>query len=512
VPDVDYASSTLDDDALAAAFEAALVSVRSQASPVEPQLIGGRPESSGDLLQRFDPCVPGARVGAAHLASDEQVDRAVAAARGAARGWRATPYRDRVRMLLDARAQVADQLVEISAVVSAETGKTRLEAIGETTEVLDMFTHYCGLMTDNDGYVAELAGGEGVRSYDVLVPYGVFAVISPFNFPVALSAGMAIAALVTGNTIVVKPSDKTPRSTAAIVRALHDHLPPGVVNCIHGGAAAGARLAEGDVDGIAFTGSAEVGWALTEIRGRDGRVRPVLAEMGGQNPAVVSRHADLDAAARGIVRSAFGLSGQKCSACRRVVVEAPVTKELTHKVVELARGLTLGDPLDPAVFLGPVIDDAIGERIDRALEVARRDGRVLTGGRASRDGNFFEPVVVGDLPPGHPLTRDELFAPFVTITAVPDFDAALVEANAVDYGLSAGVFTRDEAEVTRFLDEIQAGVVYVNQDSGATTGAWPGKQSFCGWKASGNAGKGGLGLWYLPGFMKEQSRTIVGQQ
>jgi 1-pyrroline-5-carboxylate dehydrogenase len=161
--------------------------------------------------------------------------------------------------------------------------------------------------------------------------------------------------------------------------------------------------------------------------------------------------------------------------------------------------------------MGPLVDDAVSRRVDRALETAARDGRIVTGGRVEdRPGNFYRPVVVADLPLDHPLTREELFAPLVTVTAVDGFDAALAEANAVRYGLSAGIFTGDEQEKQRFLDEIEAGVVYVNRRSGATTGAWPGVQSFCGWKASGSSGKGGLGPWYLPGFMREQSRTVVG--
>jgi 1-pyrroline-5-carboxylate dehydrogenase len=171
----------------------------------------------------------------------------------------------------------------------------------------------------------------------------------------------------------------------------------------------------------------------------------------------------------------------------------------------------VGDPLDPASNLGPVIDDAIAKRIDDALEIARSEGRVVTGGRlAGRPGNFFAPIVVADLPLGHPLTREELFAPFLTITRVATFADAMDEANAVSYGLSAGVFSADEDELATFVDEIQAGVIYVNRAAGATTGAWPGVQSFCGWKLSGSSGKGGLGNWYLPGFMKEQSRTLVG--
>jgi 1-pyrroline-5-carboxylate dehydrogenase len=278
---------------------------------------------------------------------------------------------------------------------------------------------------------------------------------------------------------------------------------------VHGGPSVGLALAEGSVDGIAFTGSARVGWELAGIKGPSGFPRPVLAEMGGQNPAIVTKNADLDAAAQGIVRSAFGLSGQKCSCCRRVIVDEQIADALIDAVVSRANDLIVGDPIDRETSLGPVIDDAIGRRIDGALDAARHDGTVLTGGRLDRVGNFFQPIVVADLPQGHPLTREELFAPFLAVTRVPGFEEAIAEANAVEYGLSAGIFSQDEVEVERFLDEIEAGVTYVNRSAGATTGAWPGNQSFCGWKLSGSTGKGGLGLWYLPGFMREQNRTIA---
>jgi 1-pyrroline-5-carboxylate dehydrogenase len=284
-----------------------------------------------------------------------------------------------------------------------------------------------------------------------------------------------------------------------------------VLNLVHGGADTGQALAASDIDGIAFTGSAKVGWNLVRQLGQGAWARPVLAEMGGQNPAIVTASADLESAAEGIVRSAFGLSGQKCSACRRVVVDRRVHDALVDRLVRGAEKLVVGDASDVAMSIGPVIDDAIAARVDEALETAVRDGEVRTGGRVpGLSGNFFSPAIVTALPRGHRLTRDELFAPFLTVTAADGFDDAIAEANAVDYGLSAGIFTGEPQERERFLDEIEAGVVYVNRREGATTGAWPGIQSFCGWKASGSSGKGGLGPWYLPGFCREQSRTIGG--
>lgn len=507
---VDYASSSLGNQTLEQEYERQLQTIREQEPPVEACLIGGRRISSGPVFHRCDPCVPDTAVGAAHAATEETVHEAVAAARSQAKAWRRTDYRKRNAMLRAVVEDMAQDLTHLAAIISAETGKTRLEAYGEAQEVLDMIEHYCAQVEQHNGFVAQQKSTATEKNYDLLVPYGSFAVIAPFNFPAALTVGMSVGALVTGNTIVVKPSDKTPRSAAYVTDAFARHLPDGVINVVHGGADVGKWLAAADVDGITFTGSAEVGWDLYNQRGPRGFQRPVLAEMGGQNPAVVTRSADLEAAAAGIVRSAFGLSGQKCSACRRVVVDAAVAKELTQKIIERAEQLRVGDPLRPDSNLGPVIDDSIAARIDEALEAARHDGRVLTGGRVQElPGNYYRPIVVNGLPQDHPLTRDELFAPILTIVTVDSFADALEEANAVDYGLSAGVFSGDPEEVEQFLEEIEAGVLYVNRAAGATTGAWPGVQSFCGWKLSGTSGKGGLGIWYLPGFMREQNHTVV---
>lgn len=509
---IDYAATSLGDEELDTAYETALAAVRAESARPEENLIGGRAERSQRVVERFDPCLPTALAGSAYAATPAQVDAAIDAARSASRAWRRMPFAERNELLRRGNADFAAELTTIAAIISAETGKTRLESYGEAQEVLDMVEHYTALFAANDGYVVEQAPGPGETNLDVLLPYGTFAVISPFNFPVALAVGMSVAALVTGNTVVLKPSDKTPRSTGTMARIFARHLPDGVLNVLHGGADVGAALAAGDVDGIAFTGSAEVGWGLTEVVGPRGLPRPVLAEMGGQNPAIVSAAADVDAAASGIVRSAFGLSGQKCSACRRVVVDEQVADELIDAVVARAGALVVGDPAERATNLGPVIDETIAARIDAALETAGVDGTVLTGGRVDREGHFYAPMVVTDLPIGHELTRAELFAPFLTITRVAGLEAAIAEANAVPYGLSAGIFSRDEAEVERFFDEIEAGVTYANRASGATTGAWPGAQSFAGWKRSGITGKGGLGVHYLQGFMREQSRTIVSTQ
>jgi 1-pyrroline-5-carboxylate dehydrogenase len=493
------------------AFETELARVRASGGPPAPHLLGGSEVAAGDLFERLDPSRTDA-VASRAREGEGVVAEALARARAAAPAWRRLPFAERCELLRGAARLLRERRLEIAAAMSMEIGKVRTESIAEVEEAVDLIEAYCAQMEEHDGYAHEL--GQLVpeeRNRSVLRPYGVFGVISPFNFPVALAAGMSSAALVTGNTVVLKPSEEAPRSGDALGRAYLDAgLPEGVFGLVHGGAETGAALARGDLDGIAFTGSADVGRALGRELAAGRYPRPVLAEMGGKNPAIVTAAADLDKAAEGIARAAFGFSGQKCSACSRAVVSAEVHDALVERLVEQARAYRVGDPSDREAATGPVANAAAAERFEQAVAEARRDGELAAGGELLGGGGWFvAPTVVTGLPRDHRLTREELFLPFLTVTPVRDLDEALAEANAVRYGLTAGVFSEHPAEVERFLDEIEAGVVYVNRRAGATTGAWPGIQSFPGWKSSGLSGKGGLGPYYVQQFMREQSRTVV---
>ncbi len=268
------------------------------------------------------------------------------------------------------------------------------------------------------------------------------------------------------------------------------------------------------IDGIAFTGSFEVGMHLHKRFGSGGKhTKPVLGELGGKNATIVSATADLEAAAEGVMRSAFGLQGQKCSACSRVYVDRSVAERFVDMLVEKSKALVVGDPTQRGVYVGPVIDEDAVKRFENAVQRSKRDGRLVLGGERSTiapldRGNFVTPTIV-ELPLDHALFREELFLPFLAIGVVDSFEAGIREANRSDYGLTAGLFSTDEREIDRFFDEIEAGVVYVNRRVGATTGAWPGVQSFCGWKGSGLTGKGGCGPYYVAQFLREQSRTRV---
>jgi 1-pyrroline-5-carboxylate dehydrogenase len=495
------------------AFETALAEAREREAEPLSHLVGGREVAAGEPFSREDPSRR------EHLASRAHeggglVEEAVEAARAAQQEWRRLPHADRISILRATERLIDERKLELAATVSMEVGKVRTESLAEVEEAIDLIETYCRQVETAQGFetpLGQLSPDE--RNTDVLLPYGVFGVIAPFNFPFALAFGMTAAALAAGNAVVLKPPEEAPASGGAVARLLAEAgVPDGVISLVHGGPATGEALVDAGLDGVAFTGSAEVGREIGRRMSAGPFPRPVLAEMGGKNAAVVGASADLEAAAEGIAKAAFGFSGQKCSACSRAIVVDEAHDELVERLAELARTTSVGDPADPGVATGPVVNAAAVERFERSVETARSDGTLAAGGgRGDEGGWFVEPTVVSGLPLGHPLTRDELFLPFLAVVRVPDFDAALAEANAVPYGLTAGLFSRDEEEVDRFLDEIEAGVVYVNRRAGATTGAWPGIQSFCGWKSSGLTGKGGLGPYYVQQFAREQSRTIVEQ-
>lgn len=506
-----YTSGGLD-SAAHAEFERCLRDARAAPPEPWPHVIGGRLSAEGPVFERADPSHIDRVASRAHAAGPQTVAQAVDAAREARAQWRRTPYRERLERLAAVARAISERHIELAAVMSAETGKSRTEAIVEVQEAIELVETYSEEMERHDGFVAPLASfTPAERGTEILRPYGVFGVIAPFNFPLALTVGMTAAALLAGNTVVVKPSEDAPWTGALLAEALlAGELGPGVFNLLHGGPATGRALVDAPVDGIAFTGSAEVGREIARKLVTGPYARPALTEMGGKNPAIVTASADLDAAAEGLARAAFGLSGQKCSACSRAIVLDGVHEELLERLCAFTATLSVGDPSERDAFLGPVVDARAFQRFRESVDAARRDGQVALGGGLPRpEGWFAEPTVVADLPRGHPLTREELFLPFLTVTRVATLDEAFAEANATDYGLTAGIFSSDQGEIDRFLDEMQAGVLYVNRRAGATTGAWPRTQSFCGWKSSGTTGKGGLGPYYLPQFMREQSRTVV---
>ena len=501
-------------------FDAALARVRAQGLGAEhPMTIGGRPRGGSRWFELRSPIDHDWLLGRFPLGSAQDAADAVAAARAAAPGWAATPWADRIVLLRRAAVLIEQQVFDLAAAVALEVGKNRMESIGEVQETADLISWYCDQMADNAGFDRRLPDdplpGWSSRNRIVLKPHGVWAVIAPFNFPFALAGGPIGAALVAGNTVVFKTASATAWSGRLLMDVFEAAgLPPGVVNLVSGsgGVVGDALMHDPALAGATFTGSHEVGTALLRHFAAGPRPRPLIAEMGGKNAAIVTRHADLDRAATGIVRSAFGLQGQKCSACSRVYVERGVAAALREQLVLRTRAIAVGDPTLLANWMGPVVDAAAVARFRRAVDELAAGGRIDCGGRVLAEGalgrGHFVAPTVASAEPGHRLWRDELFLPLLLVGEVDSLDEAITRANDSDYGLTAG-FYGAQGEIATFLDRIEAGVTYVNRPQGATTGAWPGYQPFGGWKGSGSTGKAIGSFWYLPQYLREQSQTIV---
>jgi 1-pyrroline-5-carboxylate dehydrogenase len=510
---ITYATLRADNEQLHREYEAGLAEAKTQLDGHHRNFVDGKERDGDGELTVHSPIDRDIVLG--HFATGTRQDAkdAIAAARRAQPAWFALGWEKRIEILRKAADLISERQMVYGGLMAIEVGKNRIEALGEVEEAADLIRYYAQTAVDNRFYDHPMdnLGDSAVHTRSILRPHGVFAVISPFNFPMALSCGPTAAAMLAGNTVVLKPASAAPMSAVKLIEAYRDAgVPDGVVNLVMGpGDTVGAELRENPgIDGIVFTGSYEVGMDL--YRTFSARYpKPTIVEMGGKNPAVVARSADLEEAAEGIMRSAFGFGGQKCSANSRVYVEAPVHDELVRLLVEKTEAITVGDPLIRENWLGPIIDQKAVDRHQAAVAEARRDGRVLVGGERLSDrgldrGFYVEPTVVGHLPKDH-----RLFAPFTAVAAVDSFDEAIQLANDSDYGLTAGVYSEDQGEIQRFLDEVQAGVVYVNRRAGATTGAWPGVQAFGGWKGSGSTGKAGLSMYYVAQFLREQSHTVV---
>ncbi len=514
---VTYTSTTGDLEEFHRLFDGALEDVRRQAGGSHPFYIAGRAvESQSEPLIDRSPIDRAMILGRFAAATPAHVEAAVASSRRTQPQWARRPWTERLEILRRAAAIIRERKYALAALMSLEVGKSRLEAMGDAEESADLIDYYCQQVEDADGFMRNMNRITPVeRNTDVLRPYGVFACIAPFNFPLALSAGMSSAALVAGNGVVYKPAEDAPWTGLKLYEIYRDAgLPPGLFNIL-----IGRREDIGDplwqnpgIDGVVFTGSKQVGMRIHS--GLSGRwIKPCLLELGGKNAAVVLAGADLDAAAEGVMRSSFSLQNQKCSATSRVYVQRQAMAPFLEQLLQKTKAIRMGDPSERDVFFGPVINQRAVERFERAVAQARSEGRVLLGGTRLRGNGFdrghYVAPTIAQLPLSSPLFEEELFVPFLAVGEVEDLDQALAETNRVEFGLTAGIFSSKATDVARFFDEVEAGVCYANKRTGATTGAWPGAQAFCGWKGSGSSGKGGCGPYYVAQFMREQSRTVI---
>lgn len=498
-------------------YERALEQARSEFGRKYSLVIGGKEVKVSKYLPHVSPIDTRLVLGYTPAGTPRHVRLAVASAKKAFEEWGKSDWYERVRMLRKAADVMSERKFELAAWVSYENGKNRYEAIGDVDEAIDFVRYYAEELERNNGFTTETKSAQpNEKSRSVMKPYGVWGVIAPFNFPAAILTGMTTAALITGNTVVVKPSSDAPIIASKIMQIFAESgVPPGALNVVFGsGGTVGAEIVKSkDVSGIVFTGSREVGYAMGKEFSKE-RPRPLIAELGGKNPAIVAESADLDKAVDGVLRAAFGFSGQKCSACSRVFVHKKVKDEFLRRLTEKAKSLPVGNPLEQNTFMGPVINEDAYKKYQQYARLADRDGKVLVGRYVRKDGQlkhgyYVEPTIVAGLPKNHRLFKDELFVPILCVADYDRFDDALKMCNDVDYGLTAGIYTGKEDEVKKFLDHIEAGVVYVNRQASATTGAMVGCQPFGGWKDSGTTGRGTGGPHYLTQFLREQSQTVV---
>jgi acyl-CoA reductase-like NAD-dependent aldehyde dehydrogenase len=503
-------------------FEEALATIRRHVGAEHAMLIGGGNERAPRQFETRSPIDTRIVLGRFQAGSATDADAAVAAARRAFPDWASTPWRDRVALLRRAVALIEERVYYLGAVLALEVGKNRMEALGEAQETADLIAYYCDQMEAHEGYVRPMArdpvAGFASENASVLKPHGVWLVIAPFNFPFALSGGPSGAALVAGNTVVFKAASATAWSGRLLTDAFRDAgLPPGAFNYVTGpGSSLGESLIRHHgVAGVTFTGSYAVGMHLHRTFAGGRWPRPCIAEMGGKNAAIVSRHGNIDDATLGVTRSAFGLSGQKCSACSRVYIEHTVFNDFVAALHGAAMRIAVGDPAERSNWMGPVIDSAALARFEDAAAQIRalpEAGVIVHGGERLDQGDlahgYFCAPTIARAPLDHPLWQRELFVPFVLVAPVEDLDEAFAHANAGDYGLTAGFYGSPE-ETERFFGQIEAGVCYANRPQGATTGAWPGYQPFGGWKGSGSTGKAGGSLYYVQQYLREQSQTRV---
>ena len=454
------------------------------------------------------------------VATVQHADEALSAAQRAWPQWKQTPPAKRADYLRRVGQLIEERVFDIAAALTLEVGKNRMEALGETQETADFFNGYADEFERSGAFDHALPNdpltGYVSRNRSVMKPYGPWLVINPFNFPFALAGGPVAAALVTGNTVVLKGAPTTPWAGRLLADCIRDAgLPPGVFNYLSGTDHQIGPVLTGHplTAGVTFTGSYEVGMQIARGLQTGRYPRPCIAEMGGKNACIVTGAADLERAATGIIRSAFGMGGQKCSALSRLYVHREVADALLERILRQTAALGIGNPALQNNWLGPVATQTGYENYARYAEQLRSGGaHSFAAGEQLRDGErargFYVRPIVAEAPLDNPLWEKEMFLPILMVHRVSSNNEAMRLANQSSLGLTAGFYGGND-EVSWFHEHIEAGVTYANRPQGATTGAWPGYQPFAGWKGSGNTGKAIASFYYLPQYMREQSQTVV---
>ncbi len=478
-------------------MEAALETVRAGLGETYPLIVDGEEVYEGDLKASVNPAEPSQVIGQFVQATRELGDRAIEGAHEYfEQEWSRTSAEERARVFFRASDLMRARKLELAAWMVYEVSKSWTEAVADVAELIDFNEYYARKMLELAGE-QEVVPFPGEDNELVYIPLGVVLVIPPWNFPAAIMGGMTAAALVTGNTVVLKPASTAPTIAYKYVEILQEAgLPKKALSFLPG---PGSQIGDSLVDHpktrmIAFTGSKEVGLRIFE---RASKVNPgqiwlkrTILEMGGKDAEIVDETADLDAAADAIVAGAFGFQGQKCSACSRAIVVEDVYDEVLEKVVEKAKQLTQGDPAQEGTFMGAVIDENAYDSIREYIEIGKKEGRLMLGGEVdeSGDGYFIPPTIIADVDPDATIAQEEIFGPVIAFIKARDFDHALEIANGTEYGLTGGVFSCSRERLNRAREEFHVGNLYFNRK---ITGALVGVQPFGGFNMSGTDSKAG---------------------
>ncbi|MEH7107733.1 L-glutamate gamma-semialdehyde dehydrogenase [Bacillus sp. JJ1764] len=458
-------------------------------------VIGGEKISTQEKIVSYNPAKKEEVIGRVSKASKEHAEKAMQAAVEAFKTWKKTKAEVRADVLFKAATIIRRRKHEFSALLTKEAGKPWREADADTAEAIDFLEYYGRqMLLLKDGVSVQSRPNEFNRYH--YIPLGVGIIISPWNFPLAIMAGTTVAAIVTGNTVLLKPASTTPIIAAKFVEVMEEAgLPKGVLNFVPGsGAEVGDYLVDHkDTRFISFTGSRDVGLRIFDRSSKisEGQIwlKRLIAEMGGKDTIVVDAEADLELAAQAIVASAFGFSGQKCSACSRVVVVESVYGQVLNRAVELTNQLTIGEPSEQGTFMGPVIDSHAFKKIMEYVDIGKGEGRLMTGGEGDDSkGYFIKPTIFADLAPKSRIMQEEIFGPVVGFTKAKDFEEAIDIANNTEYGLTGAVITSNRAHMEQAREDFHVGNLYFNR---GCTGAIVGYQPFGGFNMSGTDSKAG---------------------
>lgn len=478
-----------------------------------PLVIGPERIETKDTFNSCNPSEKNRVVGTFSKGDASSAALAIQKAEAAFESWSRTPADTRIALLVSTAKILRDRKFHYAAWMVYEVGKSWAEADADVAEAIDFCEFYAREM-------ARLSGPQpvtpvpGERNRLEYIPLGVGAVIPPWNFPLAILAGMTTASIVAGNTVVLKPSSDSPTIAYKFFEALEEAgMPAGVVNFLPGpGSSVGdALVTHPRTRFIAFTGSKEVGLHINELAAKHqpGQIwiKRVIAEMGGKDSIIVDSETDLESAVEGVTASAFGYQGQKCSACSRAIVVETVYEAFLEKLRERVEKIKVGDPADPDTYMGPVINSRAKESIQQYIKIGKQEGRLVTGGKeAPGPGHFLEPTVIADVPPGARLSQEEIFGPVLAVLKAADFDEALRIANNTEYGLTGAVYTKNRAKIEKAAQRFHVGNLYFNRKC---TGALVGGHPFGGFNMSGTDSKAG-GRDYL--LLFTQAKAISEKQ